>query len=1038
MKYTIITDIEGIDIMASVLQESINTFKESIELLENLRSYQVDALNKVANYLENDSESQFLVKMPMGTGKSVLISILSCLFNKEGTSLVLTPSIPLRDELNKAITEKTWSNLNYIDTEQLKKVKIINSENITKILEDKEPKVLLSTVQMITSLEKDKLMTFDRLKKHIDFVLFDEGHREPAKEWHKVVRGLNKKVVLFTATPTRNDRATFTFNENVYNFTYQQALNESLVREIEFKQESYVNIDNFAKQVKETLISYAKEFHCRRDEVKIIIHCKNSENIREVTKALNNIKLTAVGIHDSFLNEEKNIFFRELRRINDSEQIQCYVHQYKMIEGIDDARFSILYFFDELNNERSIVQQIGRVIRKTKEEQDRKAYVISFSNHEQIAWNNYMRFEATMSNRDLQNFNYQKYHEQFISINPPVIYEKRFLTKYENTLLNEDLNQKLLRYRLPKITNVYQLYEGESLNDAFSQLLCEIDNELLVPEHNLILDKVIDEDKMLAFIIYSTYSINRYLVGEVYMEPRLEIIVLKIIGKTLFIYTSEGLGIELLKNKWKRINATSLLGLFDSNTEFKMATIKNGSISLNHFDRMTVNATDINRMTPDISDRFNFLTVAQGKNDINAKETYNRYVGFTNGRVSQNTEVVLLKEYFHWLDDIALRIETTKTYHELFDRFAPVKNTPEIIDPLTVLFSLEDPLELKDADGNTVELEDYFYLVSNNIIKVKYDNLIYEYSIIFDQMKDQYLLTPVNLMLDTKLFYKGCSLISYINKTQSMHIIVKTREYRYYAGNFYKLGVQSNYNLLQEIGDENKVAIPKNVLINEKGKYFAKIEDAPKKDIWDKNSLFNIVAKKGISIKESSKLKKCLEQADYILCTDLGKEIADFITVSENPKEVCFIHCKAGNSQLSASAFQEVCGQVNKNLDYVHNASDKIPSDLQTLDSHRKVWSVKNYGVSIDRKLVNKNNLKAVEIWAKLKEIQSDPNSTTNVIAFVGDVFDIDRYNKEAKKELQHQSAEKIQIDYLLMETAFAVSRANAKFLLSFTTKDRV
>ena len=72
------------------------------------------------------------------------------------------------------------------------------------------------------------------LKNAIDLVLFDEGHSEPALTWAKAVRDLEKKVVLFTATPYRNDYRKFRVDEAfTYQFHYDEAEQQNIIRHVE-------------------------------------------------------------------------------------------------------------------------------------------------------------------------------------------------------------------------------------------------------------------------------------------------------------------------------------------------------------------------------------------------------------------------------------------------------------------------------------------------------------------------------------------------------------------------------------------------------------------------------------------------------------------------------------------------------------------------------------------------------------------------------------------------------------------------------------
>ncbi|MCI9843516.1 hypothetical protein [Flavobacterium pectinovorum] len=73
-----------------------------------------------------------------------------------------------------------------------------------------------------------------------------------------------------------------------------------------------------------------------------------------------------------------------------------------------------------------------------------------------------------------------------------------------------------------------------------------------------------------------------------------------------------------------------------------------------------------------------------------------------------------------------------------------------------------------------------------------------------------------------------------------------------------------------------------------------------------------------------------LEDSEYLLCDDLGKEWADHISISGS--KIKFIHSKYKEVNFSASAFQDIVGQALKNL------GNLTPQDFQ-LASKQNFWN---------------------------------------------------------------------------------------------------
>lgn len=74
----------------------------------------------------------------------------------------------------------------------------------------------------------------DSFAKTIDVVLVDEGHCEPAHSWSVTIRGFEKPIVLFTATPYRNDLRAFKIDPKAIHVTkFMEVLKQRFVRKVE-------------------------------------------------------------------------------------------------------------------------------------------------------------------------------------------------------------------------------------------------------------------------------------------------------------------------------------------------------------------------------------------------------------------------------------------------------------------------------------------------------------------------------------------------------------------------------------------------------------------------------------------------------------------------------------------------------------------------------------------------------------------------------------------------------------------------------------
>ncbi|USK82554.1 DEAD/DEAH box helicase family protein [Peribacillus frigoritolerans] len=93
---------------------------------------------------------------------------------------------------------------------QEKSVYQLFPKNISDLIEQPQGKVFITTIQeALAKIRSEKNGEYNRLKEQVNLILFDEGHKEPASSWSNTIRGFEKKTILFTATPIRNDHQIF-------------------------------------------------------------------------------------------------------------------------------------------------------------------------------------------------------------------------------------------------------------------------------------------------------------------------------------------------------------------------------------------------------------------------------------------------------------------------------------------------------------------------------------------------------------------------------------------------------------------------------------------------------------------------------------------------------------------------------------------------------------------------------------------------------------------------------------------------------------
>ncbi len=198
--------------------------------------HQNEAIKKASNYINHlPTDQSYLIKLPTGAGKTAIFSVLARVTYPKKNFLILVPSIALKKQTLNQITREFWEHPKIkIDPGKLPPKAIYSftaSEFHTIESKLNQPFIIICVINTLHELRKNYKKDYEFLKKNIDVVVFDEGHREPALSWATAVRGLEKHMLLFTATPFRNDLKLFRVNKDDYYYmTHEEAIKQRIIR----------------------------------------------------------------------------------------------------------------------------------------------------------------------------------------------------------------------------------------------------------------------------------------------------------------------------------------------------------------------------------------------------------------------------------------------------------------------------------------------------------------------------------------------------------------------------------------------------------------------------------------------------------------------------------------------------------------------------------------------------------------------------------------------------------------------------------------
>lgn len=995
---------------------------------DKLRDSQQQALNKIEEYLKSDSQQQALITMPTGTGKTAVMALISHFFLKEKSILYITTSGSIRTQLYNEVSNNLWKKLEIEHTKKKCK-KLLPSDSQ---LND-EPTDYFMTIQGLIQLSSNET-SFNNLKDRIDLILFDEGHKEPAAVSAKLIRSFGKKMVIFTATPQRNDNRKFNIDERYkYHLPIIEAIANGVVESVEFKSsESTLDSFEFLDLVIEYMSSCLPSTKC-------IIKCKNFKEVKNTVQYLSEKvdKESILGIHHAVKKSDGDLYRTNVPDKLFENRERYLVHQNKLIEGIDDNNIKTLVLMNDNINVRELVQQVGRIIRKT-DEQDKRVVFSKGKNSEQ-QWNNFLGYDENLLRQKFNNnkllINSNKYMKSIVEQYQEYIYSsskslKRIdFTEYTDKIIKlEDIENS---FKVKLKMNIFEKINQGSDKAFFDEVKSNIieDNTYIICEYK-------DENQLI--LIYVHFKTSELLINDFFLDHKLEVFILNMYGNYIFVNDSRNTNVLNFTDNYQPIKSDVMNNILSEDSILNGYTVKNAGPINSSYKSMSISGRNLERLSKNKNNKFKILNTVKVTTRDRTDYNGNFYLGYKKGRISEGANYEVLKNYLNWTKKVYLNLSDEKS-NKITSNFAREVNL-EKTELIYIVFDLDlEEIEhkLNSSVENLVSLE---FEVENNMFDWIIGENKYQIKLEYDKEKRNYKFIyngELDILEDMEF------LLNYMNKNQSFTGILSDTQYRYMLGNFYKIGYSYEDRIDSNILDEIKV---NTIKTTEKGTSYRNKQidrdDIILLDDWEANSLFGHISRCGNELPDS-RLKKILEDSEVIVCVDLGNEVADFITLSQKQQQVNFIHCKAGDSILSASIFQEICGQINKNLDYFFAYKNEVPDAFR---GGKHIWKNDTHKVSRSRIIKNNLNLDEEnffsllkregteatenEFWNLLKSIQVKPDSETNVIAFLGDAFSINKY-EENKLKRNKQAKVIMPLEYNINATHMNLLENNINFIIS-------
>ncbi|WP_371435198.1 DEAD/DEAH box helicase [Polaromonas sp.] len=937
----------------------------------SLWQHQRDAIDFAIEHL-NHTTSPSLIRMPTGTGKTGVIAALA-MCSCPGRTLILTPWVNLRAQIASALTGTFWRRIGQVVPRG--RVEVVLPSNLANLLKQSDVTVMVASFAALNDIRINDDAAYRQLASEIELVLVDEGHYEPAVEWGQSVKGLNTRTVLLTATPYRNDLKLFRISDpdsSVFQFTHKEAEEKGILRKVDFSSlGSSADISEMSKAFIGLWKSHKSSKNLPAPAARAIICCDDAEDIQVAVEILNANGVKSIGIHDTFKlggNFRKDVPLEEL-------SAEVWVHQRKLAEGLDDSRFCCVAFFGRINNDRRLIQQIGRIVRTSTDDRPGKNAMVMVLKDSDVEsrWLAYREFEIDTQIYRADHF--RKVVDGLLRSQPPVEYfDGRFRRRFDPSVLSTNPQVGIAPSVLVRVVS-----PGFRFTDYIDQCTDTLnlkDAIILGPDPN----KPCQSSAGHAVWVYASVGNSRLLDSSSLYEVTLEAHCAAVIGDYLLISDTAGAYPEdLLETSTSAVEPYRLSSLFDGS--FRMTNVAvQSSVPFDSVIRgAELRGSDLGKIAASLTDRIQICRAARGA----AKSGW-RYVGFQRGRIRQDLPDALRRthsvaDFLNWAQTVeaSLRTATPSAINPVLTRFLQPSSAPSFVEPRVLSLDLQQSQiklltnagesilakalsseisprggeKASNSFGCTLEFESISSKGKSRALKV-------ELELDYQPSKGRFWFRSVqsNSLQVEEQNGTGVvrrSLAEYLNRNQEYVLIgLSNGEMVYQGRKFYAIDYsRAETSLIEKI---KTFAVP--AVYSEKGDAAAlKIAKTAKVKEFLPNTLFRAI----VNTKDLLPF-----EIETLVCDDLGTECADFVAVNFTTRQLAFIHAKVGSSSgISASAFHDVVSQALKNLVYL-SPGRAMPEGVSSWTSVKK-WN----GTAVPR-LVKKppGGLEGKKLWESIRK----------------------------------------------------------------------
>jgi superfamily II DNA or RNA helicase len=1015
------------------------------------------AAHKMAQYYlkrwtATSSTGAALVNIPTGGGKTAVIALLAHEGHGVQRVLVLAPRLAIRKQLH---AELSATRVNGFFAKQ--GIRAADLHRTVSQLEEgddinvapNDARILVSTIQLIDRFRQQSLKAFAKFAASIDLVLVDEGHYEPAPSWSTTVRGFQKPVVLLTATPYRNDLRSFDIDPTAIHVTrLADLVSNNFVRTVKIVPcDRPQSATAFADEVLKT---FASEFGGQPDAAhKLIIRCQRKEDIEKVGAAFVQKRLTVVGLHERFTNADAAAYPWRRRFADDPEKAGApviWVHQHKLLEGVDGPSFRAVAMYKSFGSARALVQQVGRIIRNRDRRPSEVALVMDHLEG-QVGkhWSRFKKYDETLTARDLRRGAPEIAREALENLPSLDYIAETFRVRFDIGM-NFDPGADI---SLP--TSVYFLRKDSQFDIA--NLIAGIREEL---RERTLIHRYFQLKNDQHLLIYIAWRNSPLLPEHYFVEFTLGAIAIRNFSDHISFLDTAG-SVPLRAEDLAIGGPAELMHLARlmprrPGTRIASVTTRNGALGPRAARTRRTSAASIADMVPYLDDFQHIPTALVGTStdkwrptspgnaqSLNPKPRHSarRYLGLVRGHITEAGRRLAVSDYFKWVETAAARLNGTGRPIPLFSRYARVLNTvPRAPDPRNILLDHDEahklfvtdddveglepgePLELTDACADCAAGK----TGAERAFKVHGHGKKFDATVHFDARARRYIIRSADLDSAFRSIDEATpdSLVSFLNRSQSFIIVPETAGALFAYGEFFSPGIGVGAQFDKDrfpIGKAFQCHAALETILSEKGDD----DQLPATAIgWNANSVFGWF---------DAHLDDLFDDPSLVICDDMGTESADFIALDRDGERVVMVHCKGTNRPHSygASPLHVVCSQAVKNCGTLNPFNPAKPVNVKRWHEPWKSPAVTGSVTSKIRRggRGRKDAGFGDRLWRRFDVCLRNPNIEREVWLILGATLSRKDLIAELRKDTS--APEALQATHLLNSTMASVAASNAR-----------